>query len=304
MATHSNSTVLGVASLTRTLPVVGLVLMLLFVFVKPEATQGFSFLERLLYWTAHIGLGLVSVLTASRLLRPAMLRAIPLWAAVMLTGLAGAALLAPVYVFLETLTPASIADAPDDWLDAFAASGTWQSVVAEFIEVAPMYLAAWFAVNLPLILGRPEFHDHEPDPPGGPGGGPGAAERREPAAGSPATSPVETFLALLPKSLGRDVIAVSSDMHYLHVHTTKGKCMVLGTLRDAAAQLGDAGMQVHRSHWVAHDHVRKIARRGSTLECVMSNGLRLPVSRRNRSKVVDWYGQAGNVVSIASRQTG
>jgi hypothetical protein len=36
----------------------------------------------------------------------------------------------------------------------------------------------------------------------------------------------------------------------------------------------------------------------------MTNDLRIPVSRRNRARVTEWYGSAGNIVSIASRKVG
>ena len=36
MATESNATVLGVASMAKTLPIVGVVLVVLFVFIKPR----------------------------------------------------------------------------------------------------------------------------------------------------------------------------------------------------------------------------------------------------------------------------
>jgi hypothetical protein len=303
MATESNSTVLGVASMSKTLPVVCVVLIVLFVFIKPEATAGYGFLERLLFWTVHIGLGLASVVLASRLLRPALGRAMPLVLAILVTGIAGAALLAPVYLLLEQIAPAGLVEEPDSWLDVFAAQGVLQSVIAEFLEVTPVFLAAWFAVNLPLLLARPVFAAAPPDTPAGPGGG--HATSRQPDERQRADDhPGEQFFALIPRALGRDIIAVSSDMHYLHVHTTLGKCMVLGTIRDAASLLGDAGLQVHRSHWVAHAHVRRIRKRGSAWECVMTNDLRIPVSRRNRARVAEWYGSAGNIVSIASRKVG
>ena len=303
MATESNSTVLGVASMSKTLPVVCVVLIVLFVFIKPEATAGYGFLERLLFWTVHIGLGLASIVLASRLLRPALGRAMPLVLAILVTGIAGAALLAPVYLLLEQIAPAGVVEEPDSWLDVFAAQGILQSVIAEFLEVTPVFLAAWFAVNLPLLLARPVLSARPPDTPAGPVGGRPAPGQ---AAESPQTDagPREQFFALIPRALGQDIIAVSSDMHYLHVHTTLGKCMVLGTIRDVASLLEDAGLLVHRSHWVAHAHVRRIAKRGSAWECVMTNDLRIPVSRRNRAKVTEWYGAAGNVVSIASRKAG
>jgi hypothetical protein len=178
-----------------------------------------------------------------------------------------------------------------------------QSVIVEFLEVMPVFLAAWFAVNLPLLLARPVFAGKPPDAPQGPGGSHAPSGQSD---ASPETDDDrrEQFFALIPRALGQDIVAVSSDMHYLHVHTTLGKCMVLGTIRDVASSLEDAGLQVHRSHWVAHAHVRRIAKRGSAWECVMTNDLRIPVSRRNRSKVTEWYGSAGNVVSIASRKAG
>ncbi len=302
MESDSNSTVLGIASMSKTLPVVGIVLVVLFVFIKPEATAGYAFFPRLLFWTVHIGMGLVSIVLASKLLRPALGRAMPLTAAILITGLAGAAMLAPVYVLLEHLTPAGLTDEPDGWLDSFAATGWLQSVVVEFVEVTPMFLAAWFAVNLPLVLGRPVFVDGPPDVPRGPDDGCTASNQ---VGGLPETAddPREQFFALVPKALGRDIVALSSDMHYLHVHTTLGKCMVLGTLRDAASLFGDAGLLVHRSHWVAYAHVRKILKRGSAWECLMSNDLPIPVSRRNRSRVAEWYGSANNLVTLSRSKT-
>lgn len=303
MESDSNSTVLGVASMSKTLPVVGIVLVVLFVFIKPEATAGYAFFPRLLFWTVHIGMGLVSIVLASKLLRPALGRAMPLTAAILITGLAGAAMLAPVYVLLEHLAPAGLTDEADGWLDSFAATGWLQSVFVEFVEVTPMFLAAWFAVNLPLVLGRPVFVDGPPDVPRGPDDGHSASKK---VGGPPETEddPREQFFALVPKALGRDIVALSSDMHYLHVHTTLGKCMVLGTLRDAASLFSDAGLLVHRSHWVAYAHVQKISKRGSAWECLMSNDLRIPVSRRNRTRVAEWYGSANNVVTLSRSKTG
>ena len=280
-----------------TLPVVGTVLVLLFVLMKPEATSGYNVPERLLFWSAHIGLGLVSILVASKLIRPRLVRITPPWLTILLTGLVGAAMLAPLYLLLEGLVPPRLVDEPDDWLDFFAMQGLIQSVIAEFLEVTPVFLAAWFAVNLPLLVGRPELDDSPPDGPSGPGGS--NSGKPSPQQSPMAADAGDSFYSRLPRAIGCDIILISSDMHYLHVYTTLGKCMILGTIRDAAEQLGDNGMLVHRSHWVAHKHVNRLARRGRSWECVMSNDQRVPVSRRNQGKVSEWYGRSGNVVSLA-----
>jgi DNA-binding LytR/AlgR family response regulator len=105
------------------------------------------------------------------------------------------------------------------------------------------------------------------------------------------SEPDNPFLAELPSALGNDVIALSSDLHYLHVHTTNGKTMLLYNLRDAMAALGNRGRQVHRSHWIADAHVRRLRRRNSQLVCVMSNDLEIPVSRRRQKVVSDRFGK-------------
>jgi hypothetical protein len=297
MSRPSNATVLGVAPLWQTLPVVGAVLVALFVMMKPESTAGFAFFERLAFWAVHIGLGLASIGLASRLLRPWLLSAMPLVVAILLTSLAGAAILAPIYLGIEGLVPERLQGPPDDWLDLFAARGLLQALVAEFIEVTPVFMVSWFAVNLPLLFARGEATGGPPD---GPGGYPGRSSE------APATDEADiersAFLARLPRVVGSDIVAISSDMHYLHVYTVLGKCMILGTLRDASAALGAGGMLVHRSHWVAHAHVQRLIRHGQKWECEMSNGLRIPVSRRNRQAVLEWHGGNAQVVRLAHRQ--
>lgn len=292
----TNLSVLGAASLSTTLPVVGFVLVLLFVLMRPEATSGYSVLERFVFWLTHVGSGLLSILVASKLVRPRLVRDLPTWLTILLTGLVGAGLLAPLYLLLEGLTPPRLADEPDAWLDFFAMRGPIQAVIAEFLEVTPVFLAAWYTVNLPLLLVRPELDDN---PSNGPGE-PGRASTDEP---TPKQTPKdqearEGLYSRLPLAIGRDIVLVSSDMHYLHVYTTLGKCMILGTIRDTAEQLGDKGMLVHRSHWVAHGHVARLARHGRSVVCVMSNGQRVPVSRRKQSEVGEWYGRSNNVVRM------
>lgn len=296
--TLSNATVLGVAPMAKTLPVVGGVLIALFVAVKPEATAGLGLPERLLFWCVHIGLGLASIVLASVLLRRLYTRSLPLAVSLLVTGLAGAAMLAPLYVLLEQLVPAG-SDIPDSWLDHLALSSPAAAVLVEFAEVVPVFLTAWFATNLPLLLARVVAQDSGPDTPSG-----GPDDGGQSAGGTPPVTPpafedaTSRFFDSIPRALGTDVIAVSSDMHYLHIHTTKGKCMILGTLRDASHALSGCGQMVHRSHWVAHDHVRRLIRRGSSWECFMSNDLHIPVSRRNHANVKRWYSEVGNVVSL------
>lgn len=294
MPPAASATVFGVASLERTLPAVGLALVLLFVAVRPEASAGLGLAGRLGYWILHVGIGLAGLVVASLVIRRRIFTRWPISVAIVVTGIVGALAAAPAYWLVDQWWPVPGGAVPDDWLDDFAAAGPWQGIVAECLEVAPLFVTSWFAVNMPLILGQPRIEAPPPPDPPDPPHGPSPPR---PAASAPGAS---LFPDRLPAALGRDVVAVSSDLHYLHVHTTRGSAMILGSLRDAAAALGDAGMIVHRSHWVAHAHVRRVVIAGSEAACQLSTGLSIPVSRRRRRDVRRQYGDGA--VDLASRR--
>ena len=299
MPLSASGTVFGVASLERTLPAVALVLVLLFVAVRPEATAGLGLLERLGYWILHVGIGLAGLMAASLVIRRRVFTRWPLSLAIVVTGVIGAVAAAPAYWLVDQWWPVPGGAVPDDWLDDFAAAGAWQGVVAECLEVAPLFVTSWFAVNLPLILGQPRIDAPPPPSPPEP-----PRERAPPGpgrSGAKSESTAGRFLDRLPAALGRDVVAVSSDLHYLHVHTTRGSAMILGSLREAVAALADAGMTVHRSHWVAHAHVRRVLIAGNEASCQLSTGLRVPVSRRKRRDVRRQYGD-GTVEFAGNRR--
>lgn len=91
--------------------------------------------------------------------------------------------------------------------------------------------------------------------------------------------------------MGTDVIAVASDLHYLDVWTAAGQTIVLRNLRDVVANFGDIGLQVHRSHWVANAYVRCIVGTVNNGACILSNELRVPISRRRWKDVREQYGR-------------
>lgn len=98
-------------------------------------------------------------------------------------------------------------------------------------------------------------------------------------AGEP--SPVPKFLDRLPpKYRGAQLYAVSSEDHYLRVHTDRGEELILMRLSDAMRELESAeGLQVHRSWWVARDGVEKMARENGRQTLILKSGAAAPVSR-------------------------
>ena len=93
--------------------------------------------------------------------------------------------------------------------------------------------------------------------------------------------PAETFLSRLPlKFRQAELYAVSSEDHYLRVHTSLGEELILMRLADAVRELdGAGGLQVHRSWWVAASAVKDVKRTGGKITLVLPSGKEAPVSR-------------------------
>ena len=120
----------------------------------------------------------------------------------------------------------------------------------------------------------PESHGGMPAPDDEAGAAPGS----ELAEGA-GRSPTAIFLDRLPAHLGSDVVYVKVSGHYLEVITTRGSGVILQRLMDAVRELDSRGMQVHRSYWVAHRHVRYVVRRDRRTLLHLTGDYEVPVSR-------------------------
>ena len=128
--------------------------------------------------------------------------------------------------------------------------------------------------NPPLLKSGPAAASQEPTP--------------SPVHEAPPSDPpsAEGFLSRLPSRLGRDLLCLQMEDHYVRAHTTRGSDLILTSLKDAIAELGAVeGMQVHRSWWVAHDAVSEPMANGRNLFLRLSNGVQVPVSRASVAKL-------------------
>ena len=263
-------------------------LSILFAVLAPAASEPLGFLARLLFWALHIGIGLgLCLLAAAGWLRLApRLRD---WRLVVLAGVTGVLLFAPIAWGLELLFPVGGQSGADSEAARAIASGSWLGAVAvEALELAPPFLATWLVINLEPIAAAMRRDD----------GGPSSrsftlapVEAAEDDADKPPPPPHDDpshaaqFESRLPAAIGDEVLAVSSDLHYLQVVTRRGRAMVLGSLAEVESSYGDAGLRIHRSHWVHLDAVIRLRRTGDRWQVELVNGARLPVSRRKRSEV-------------------
>lgn len=106
-----------------------------------------------------------------------------------------------------------------------------------------------------------------------------------PALAEPAAPAI---LRRLPLDKRGALIALSAEDHYVAVSTARGRELLLMRLSDAIdGAEGVAGLQVHRSHWVALDQVRAAERQGDGAVLTLSDGQRIPVSRSRLPAVRD-----------------
>lgn len=88
------------------------------------------------------------------------------------------------------------------------------------------------------------------------------------------------FLKRLPNALGRDLICLVMEDHYVRVYTEKGEHLLLMRLQDAMNELGDYdGFQTHRSWWVSASAIVNAGKEGRKNFLILRNDLKVPVSQ-------------------------
>lgn len=150
---------------------------------------------------------------------------------------------------------------------------------ALFACVAAVQLLVVYATtaSAPAAAGAP---GQAPPPP--------EAEAEEPP---PAFPPA--LLSKLPPEIGRDIIALETEDHYLRVHAQAGSALVLMRMADAVALLDPRlGAQVHRRWWIAQAAVAGVRTEGGKLTLRLTDGTRVPVGRTFAAAARARFGQA------------
>lgn len=95
----------------------------------------------------------------------------------------------------------------------------------------------------------------------------------------PAAAPLVGDDDPLPPELRGEVIALAAEDHYLRVFRPGGQALIHHRFSDAVQAMGERGVQVHRSWWVAKSAVAQAEREGDRHVLRLTGGLRVPVSR-------------------------
>ena len=275
----------------RLVAVAFLLLGMIFGLMQPAGSAGLGRAGAILFWLLHAVAAVPCLAVAVRLLARLRFPLSP-WAFVVVSGLIAAVGLSLAALGLEVLFGVQDNDPGDAViLQSWGFAGLW---LDEFGGLAPPFVLAWVLINLPRLMRLGTSTDLAPaatDRPA-PAGLAAPGEKQSAGVEQPlAAGGAGGLLEQLPEALGTDLVLLSSDLHYLHVHTPRGRTMLLYNLADAETELDGRGIRVHRSHWVADRHVLGLRRRGSRFVCVLTGGLEAPVSRRRQPEVVARYGR-------------
>jgi hypothetical protein len=218
--------------------------------IGPRAAEGLGTLNAMASWAAHVRPALtllaVTQTVLSRTHRVAALRGL---AQVLLTAVVASLLFTPLALGIDRLFNAESSRDEEGGLLLWVAAH-------EFAQFAVPIGLTGALINTPSLM------------------------RIE--AGAPSAR--AEFWSRVPRRLGRDLVALSAELHYLRFYTTLGDTLILYPFGRASDALQEVrGMQVHRSHWVALRHVDEATSQDGRMVCRMIGGLVLPVCRSHRS---------------------
>jgi len=94
-----------------------------------------------------------------------------------------------------------------------------------------------------------------------------------------APRPASEASGRLPDRLIDLVLCLQMEDHHVRAYTAAGSTLYFAAMRDVVNQLGQRGVQVHRSWWVAHGAVAGWTGDARAIELVLANGVRVPVAR-------------------------
>lgn len=109
----------------------------------------------------------------------------------------------------------------------------------------------------------------------------------------------------LPDRLLDLVLCLQMEDHHVRAYTAAGSSLYFASMRNVVRQLGERGLQVHRSWWVAHGAVRASTGDSRSLELILTNDVSVPVARSRIAAVraAHWLDRAaGNPTAGRGRR--
>ena len=235
--------------------------------IGPSASEGLGTLNTMAFWAAHVVPALALLAVTQKLLgQVSRISALPGIVQVVLSAVIASFLFAPLALGIDKVLGGEGALDNDG-------DGVLLRLAAELSHFFVPLVLIWCLLNAPSLLQLERAGTRTP-----------ASDDQPQSATDDQQNGEAEFWSRVPGRLGRRLVALSAELHYLRVYTTEGDTLILFPFGRAVDVLQDhAGMQIHRSHWVALDQIDEVITRDGRVSCQMIGGLTLPVSRSYRS---------------------
>lgn len=264
---------------------IAVVLGFLFAFIAPDGDDTKNILVLITHWQLQSVLPMLFLIISHLLLhRIRLFNSRNPWLKLFCSGVIGVFLYSPIGLFLDVWFQG-------DLISSHAFILEWMS---ELSALLPPILIAWLAINAPWLIGFRISRISEPALIEVNNQGRNLHPNSGTLDSNPDVSEAEKspILNLIPSNLGRKIIYLKAELHYLKVVTDKGSCLILYNLKDAINELpSDQGFQCHRSFWVAKSYIGELKKRGREGLLTMLNGEQIPVSRNRLALVTGMVGE-------------
>ncbi|WP_428522625.1 LytTR family DNA-binding domain-containing protein [Roseibium sp.] len=155
-------------------------------------------------------------------------------------------------------------------------------ILCALLSIPMVLQACWIPAQLQPLSGANSGSTEMP-----------AAEPSGPAIKEPENTSTKTsFLESLSPPFTDRILRAEAQEHYVKLVGPNDTQMVLYRFSDILRELPEnTGMQVHRSHWIAHEAIQQVQKEGNNTRLVLNDGTQIPVSRRYVSTVRAWAEQ-------------
>ena len=250
---------------------VGVSLILIFTFLEPAGAQGSGIYKGFTIWAMQIGLLLPMLIGLHITLQKIkVFNELNPWFKLTVSGMLGSVLFIPFGLGIDCLF------ALDDCSSLKGAPEMSAEIMDESAGILFSVTLTWLAINAPHVL-QLNFTEKKP------------ADTEDPSKNENETlsRSFPQFFSFIPKEIGTDILFLKSELHYVRVVTTMGEKLILYNLKDAISDLEKIvdGIKTHRSYWVSETHTRKLITEKGGKFILMSNGEKVPVSRRKLTSI-------------------
>lgn len=271
-------------SLRKYLFIIGVFLSLIFASLVPSGSEALGYINGFIFWSSHMLIGfLILVYVQKFTLKFSFSKKNP-WNTTFVSACIGAFIFSFPAYYLDYFT-----GMPGNSSSSIISLDYLNELGAVFIPV----VSTWMLVNMPWLLklelsNLPKSHldkcsnsflDEA------------IINNSSFSNSTESKNDYEIKKTILPSGIMKeDVIAISSELHYLRVYTLDRQYMILGSMKDLLKDFDESiGIQTHRSYWASKAHFKLLKETDQGIMCELANSIIVPVSRRKKKDVLDFF---------------